>query len=77
MSIKGLKGGTRLRELHGQNLLELQDMLEELPYKVDIVGINKVGAEWYIHFIIPNLVAAEIPINVEIAKPTQTKRIKK
>jgi len=77
MTVKGLKGGSKLRHIQGNNLKALEDMLELLPYKTDIINVNKVGGNWYIHFYIPELVF-EAPSTVkEEAKETVTKKVVK
>jgi len=76
MGIKGITGGTRLRYLNSEKLDDLQDMIESLPYKVEIQAINKVGNQWYIHFLIPIVVTAEMPVTIEQVKETKVKRKK-
>ena len=73
---KGNSGGTRLRFINGGSLLELQAALESLPYKVDPVQINRMkNGEWFIHFIIPDLVfEAEKPA-VTVAAETTTEKV--
>lgn len=48
-----ITGGIRLRHIRGSNLEELQLLLEKLPYKVEIITINRMNVgEWFIHFTI-------------------------
>jgi hypothetical protein len=74
MTVKGIKGGSRLRHVQGNSLKDLEDMLESLTYRVEIINVNKVGANWYVHFYIPQTEFDSPDIVKEEAKPTITKR---
>lgn len=45
--------GTRLRHINGNNLSELEMLIESRPYNIEIKSITyKPNGEWYIHFTI-------------------------
>lgn len=67
-----IKGGTRLRHIHGPNLEELQVIVESFPFKVEIMAINpRPNGEWFIHFLIPETAfeGLEIQTVTEVVKP--------
>ena len=45
--------GTRLRHVHGPNLLELEALIESFPFKIEHKQtLQSRSGEWYIHFTI-------------------------
>lgn len=74
MTVKGTHGGSRLRHITGSNLKELEDMLEMLPYRVEIITVNKIGMNWYVHFYIPQTAFDKPETIKEEVKPTVTKK---
>ena len=64
----------KLRHINGNNLPELEKQLEliELPFVVH--SINKVGGNWYIHFLLTGTVDEKKPIKKVKAKKTKTVR---
>lgn len=42
----------KLRHISGDNLKELEKTLEQVKSSIVIVGVNAVGSNWYIHFLV-------------------------
>ena len=42
--------GTKLRNISGFSLDEVERQIEALPFKVEIKGINAFGSKWYVSF---------------------------
>jgi|DEB0MinimDraft_6_1074348.scaffolds.fasta_scaffold03835_6 hypothetical protein len=42
--------GTKLRNISGFSLDEVERQIEALPFKVEIKGINTFGSKWYVSF---------------------------
>ena len=74
MAVRGIHGGSRLRHVQGTNLKELEDMLEILPYRVEIINVYRVGANWYVHFYIPQTAFDSPDVVKEETKSTITKK---
>ena len=73
-----IKGGSKLRHFSGSNLLNLEKMIEDLGYKTEIVNVNYVGQNWYVHFYVPDLKFGEPKITIkEKAIETTSKKVKK
>jgi hypothetical protein len=66
--------GTRLRHLKGPNLAKLEDLIENLPHKSEIVGVNLVGRVWHVHFTIPDTAFGDGPnmSTFEVSQGTKT-----
>ncbi len=62
-----MKSGTKLRHIVGGNLKMLEEQIESMPFRVEIVSINSVAANWYIHFLTPSLVPDDERIAPTIA----------
>jgi hypothetical protein len=68
----------KLRHILGSNLKELEKTLEGVKNSIQIVGVNAVGSNWYIHFLIQDTWNEEQQTRQELGLPTQTlPRIKK
>lgn len=61
----------KLRHISGGNLKELEKTLEGVKNSVVIVGVNAVGSNWYIHFLIQDTWKDEIETKKELGIPTQ------
>ena len=42
----------KLRNISGSNLKELELTLEKVKNSIVVIGVNYVGTNWYIHFLI-------------------------
>ena len=69
-------GGSRVRHIFGPNLKDLESQLEALRFKTEIIQIQKIGANWYIHFYIPELIHEKKEAKKEVSKKTKTVRRK-
>lgn len=45
----------KLRHILGPNLKELEKTLEGVKSSIVIVGVNAVGSNWYIHFLVQDV----------------------
>lgn len=72
-----ISGGTRLRHINSSRLDEIENILESLPYKVEIVGVNtRSNGEWYVHFLVPETAFESMPIEKKVQAKTNQKRKK-
>lgn len=77
MAVKGRGNGSRVRHISGPRLKELEETLESLTYKVEIIQIQMIGTDWYVHFYIPNTLDENLPIKRVLTEPTKTKKIRR
>lgn len=68
----------KLRHILGPNLKELERTLEGVKNSIVVVGVNAVGSNWYIHFLVQDTWNEQIETKQELGLPTQVvPRIKK
>lgn len=68
----------KLRHILGPNLKELEKTLEAVKNSIQIVGVNAVGSNWYIHFLVQDTWNEQLETKQELGLPTQVvPRIKK
>jgi hypothetical protein len=68
----------KLRHILGSNLKELEKTLEGVKNSIQIVGVNAVGANWYIHFLVQDTWNEQMETKQELGLPTkEVPRIKK
>ena len=77
MAVWGLKGGTRLRHINGENLLILEDMIASFHYRVEVINVHKVGAQWFVHFNLPQSASDALDVTKEVAAETITKKTRR
>lgn len=66
----------RLRHINGSNLSELEGTLGKIQSPLQVVNVNKVGDNWYIHFLLGDFDNAK-PIEVKQEPTVKTKTIKR
>jgi hypothetical protein len=68
------KLGSRLRHIQGPSLPKIEETIEALPYKVEIINVNRVGSNWFVHFYIPSFQneKSSVKLKKEVAKETKT-----
>ena len=71
MAIAQNKSGSKLRHVQGPDLKMLEDEIESLPFKVDVLAVNRVGSNWYVHFYIPTKEFDQPKVKKEIAEKTK------
>lgn len=72
--------GTKLRHLNDANLKKLEEMIQSLPYKVEVKTVNYVNGNWFAHFTIRDtmeLVPTKEISEQDINKQKATKKKKK
>lgn len=74
MGIPHTGPGTKLRHIQGQDLSALEQELEAIPFKVDVIAVNRVGMVWYIHFYVPTKEFDKARTKKEISEPTKNIR---
>jgi len=62
---------TRLRSLSDKKLKVVERMIDSLPYKVEIKGVNFVDANWYIHFTLLDDASEPDVINQKLSHDKQ------
>lgn len=73
----------KLRHINGANLKQLEAALEQIKNSIIVVGVNSVGGNWFIHFLVQDTlrdnqtVAYELNTNEINLANTKTRRIKK
>jgi hypothetical protein len=61
----------KLRHILGPNLKELEKTLEGVKNSIQIVGVNAVGSNWYIHFLVQDTWNEQLETKQELGLPTQ------
>lgn len=71
---------TKLRHIHGPRLIDLEQSLEKVKNSIIVVGVNSVGGNWYIHFLLQDTISdnsrVQQELGIEIAAPTKTTKRK-
>jgi hypothetical protein len=62
----------RLRHIIGPNLKQLEKTLEEVKNSIIITGVNNVGGQWYIHFLVQGTQNDNEEIKRELSFGTKT-----
>jgi hypothetical protein len=62
----------RLQHIIGPNLKQLEKILEEVKSSILVLGVNNVGGQWYIHFLVQKDLDNKIEIKKEISFGTKT-----
>lgn len=55
----------KLRHISGGNLKELEAVIESIKTPIIIKGVNSVGANWYIHFLVQDEFKDNIEFKME------------
>jgi hypothetical protein len=72
----------KLRHINGSNLKELELKLQEVKNSIIVLGVNNVGGNWFIHFLVQDTYTDNLEVAYElnteaIAKSnTKTRRVK-
>jgi len=72
----------KLRHINGSNLKELEMKLQEVKNSIIVLGVNNVGGNWFIHFLVQDTYTDNLEVAYElnteaIAKSnTKTRRVK-
>ena len=63
----------KLRHILGSNLKVLEKTLEGVKNSIVIVGVNAVGSNWYIHFLVQDADSLNdsIETKLELGLPTK------
>ena len=64
----------KLRHINGANLKDLERQLEMIELPIIVQQINKVGSNWYIHFLVQSIQEEKKKVRVEKSKKTKTLR---
>lgn len=68
----------KLRHIVGSNLKELERTLESVKNSIVIVGVNYVGTNWFIHFLVQDTLSENVSVARELDFQTkELKQIKK
>lgn len=63
----------KLRHIVGANLKELERTLESVNNAIVILGVNNVGGNWFIHFVVQDTFADNMQVKQELGLPSPTK----
>jgi hypothetical protein len=63
----------KLRHINGSNLKELELKLQEVKNSIIVLGVNNVGGNWFIHFLVQDTFSD----NLEVAYELNTEAIAK
>jgi hypothetical protein len=63
----------KLRHINGSNLKELEMKLQEVKNSIIVLGVNNVGGNWFIHFLVQDTFSD----NLEVAYELNTEAIAK
>jgi hypothetical protein len=72
----------KLRHINGSNLKELEMKLQEVKNSIIVLGVNNVGGNWFIHFLVQDTFSDNLDVAYElntdaIAKSnTKSRRVK-
>lgn len=64
----------KLRHINGNDLSDLERQLEQIRLPIIVHSVNKVGSNWYIHFLVQGIHEEKQP--VKKAKTKKTKVIR-
>ena len=64
----------KLRHINGSDLNELERQLEKIELPIVVHSINKVGSNWYVHFLVQGIHEEKQPVKREKSKKTKTIR---
>jgi c-di-GMP-related signal transduction protein len=63
----------KLRHIVGANLKELERTLESVNNAIVILGVNNVGGNWFIHFVVQDTFSDNMQVKQELGLPSLTK----
>lgn len=67
----------KLRNISGSSLKELERTLEGVKNSIVVVGVNYVGTNWYIHFLVQDTFSENINTRQELGIDVQSSLPKK
>lgn len=72
----------KLRHIVGNNLKQLEASLEAVKNSIIILGVNNIGGNWFIHFVVQDTLSDNGTVSFELDTQeiananTKTRRIK-
>ena len=61
----------KLRNISGSSLKELEKTLEGVKNSIVVVGVNYVGTNWYIHFLVQDTYSENLNTREELGLSVQ------
>lgn len=66
----------KLRHVHGENLKELEALVQTIKQSIVITGVNNVSGVWYIHYLIQDSITDSEPMPIKLESAPKLKRSK-